>query len=180
MLNENHSFCSTVYTVGHSNHNWDYFHALLLRHGISHVVDVRSIPASGRFKHFCKKQLSASCRWDGANHCICLCSAATTTRALCGVTRNQLLMLLEQPCGDGLSVDGQNPWRTQWARPHQPVWTGADSSSTVKSARDLWFDTTNMHPRFWQLSTISTIGQLTTRLRADKQPPTCPTKGTGC
>lgn len=36
----------TVYTVGHSNHPIDYFSELLRAHGITCVVDVRSVAAS--------------------------------------------------------------------------------------------------------------------------------------
>ena len=41
----------TVYTIGHSNHDWDSFSALLKTHGIEILVDTRSNPAS-RFASF--------------------------------------------------------------------------------------------------------------------------------
>jgi uncharacterized protein (DUF488 family) len=36
----------TIFTVGHSNHEWDEFLALLRQHGIQVLVDVRSSPYS--------------------------------------------------------------------------------------------------------------------------------------
>ena len=42
----------SLYTVGHSTRSLDEFIALLREYGIACVVDVRSIPRSGRFPHF--------------------------------------------------------------------------------------------------------------------------------
>ncbi|MDE2228915.1 MAG: DUF488 domain-containing protein [Alphaproteobacteria bacterium] len=42
----------TIYTIGHSIRGLDEFLALLREHGIECVVDVRSIPRSGRYPHF--------------------------------------------------------------------------------------------------------------------------------
>ena len=40
-----------IHTIGHSNHRWDDFLALLKSHGVSWVIDVRSRPRS-RFPQF--------------------------------------------------------------------------------------------------------------------------------
>ncbi|MGH6968859.1 MAG: DUF488 family protein [Stellaceae bacterium] len=42
----------TTYTIGHSTRSLDEFLALLREHGIECLVDVRSIPRSGRYPHF--------------------------------------------------------------------------------------------------------------------------------
>ena len=41
-----------VYTIGHSTRDWAEFVALLNRHGIVHLVDVRTMPGSRRYPHF--------------------------------------------------------------------------------------------------------------------------------
>ena len=48
-----------LFTIGHSNHSAESFLALLERHGVETVVDVRSQPWSRRYPHFRKKQLQA-------------------------------------------------------------------------------------------------------------------------
>ncbi|MCY3835896.1 MAG: DUF488 domain-containing protein [Anaerolineaceae bacterium] len=48
----------TLYTIGHSNHDWGAFLALLRRHDIQTLVDVRSQPYSRRFPHFSRRELS--------------------------------------------------------------------------------------------------------------------------
>lgn len=48
----------TIYTIGHSNHEPEAFVELLQHFGINCLVDVRSIPASGRFPQFNKATLS--------------------------------------------------------------------------------------------------------------------------
>ena len=50
----------TVWTVGHSNHDVDVFLALVRRHRIAHVVDVRSHPYSRYAPHFNREELQAS------------------------------------------------------------------------------------------------------------------------
>lgn len=47
-----------IYTIGHSNHEPEAFADLLRHFGINCLVDVRSIPASGRFPQFNKATLS--------------------------------------------------------------------------------------------------------------------------
>ena len=46
-----------VFTIGHSNHSWNEFVKLLLRHRISAVADVRSSPYSRYATHFNHDQL---------------------------------------------------------------------------------------------------------------------------
>ena len=45
---------TTIFTIGHSNHDWDTFLPLLKQHGIELLVDVRSRPVS-RFAPFANK-----------------------------------------------------------------------------------------------------------------------------
>ena len=47
-----------LYTIGHSNHTIDYFIALLKRHKINMVVDVRSVPYSRYCSQFNKNVIS--------------------------------------------------------------------------------------------------------------------------
>src|SRR5919108_2503786 len=47
-----------VFTVGHSTHALSDLVALLARHEIEHLVDVRLIPASRRFPHFSRENLA--------------------------------------------------------------------------------------------------------------------------
>ncbi|MCW5922747.1 MAG: DUF488 domain-containing protein [Saprospiraceae bacterium] len=49
---------AVVYTVGHSNHEPEAFADLLQHFGVNCLVDVRSVPASGRFPQFNKVALS--------------------------------------------------------------------------------------------------------------------------
>jgi uncharacterized protein (DUF488 family) len=42
--------------VGHSNHDWGQFEKLLRKHGVTKLVDVRSVPRS-RFPQFCEGAL---------------------------------------------------------------------------------------------------------------------------
>jgi uncharacterized protein (DUF488 family) len=50
----------TVYTLGHSTLDLDAFLALLARHGIAGIADVRRFPASRRHPHFGREALAAS------------------------------------------------------------------------------------------------------------------------
>ena len=56
---------SPVLTVGHSNHGPDVFVALLRRHGVDVVVDVRSAPYSRYLPHFNKDYLQEALRAAG-------------------------------------------------------------------------------------------------------------------
>ena len=46
-----------LFTIGHSNHAFGHFRALLRRHGIEAVADVRSRPYSRFVPHFSKGRL---------------------------------------------------------------------------------------------------------------------------
>jgi uncharacterized protein (DUF488 family) len=46
-----------LYTIGHSNHAFERFVALLHEHGVELVADVRSVPASARHPQFRRKAL---------------------------------------------------------------------------------------------------------------------------
>jgi uncharacterized protein (DUF488 family) len=48
----------TIYTIGHSNHELDYFHGLLAEQEIKCVVDVRSVPFSSYNSQFNKPELA--------------------------------------------------------------------------------------------------------------------------
>jgi len=49
----------TIYTIGHSNHDIEYFVELLVVFGVNCIIDVRSVPASAYSPHFNKEPLSA-------------------------------------------------------------------------------------------------------------------------
>jgi uncharacterized protein (DUF488 family) len=51
-----------VYTIGHSTRQLDEFIKLLAAHGISQLIDIRSVPRSRRHPHFAFDALSASLR----------------------------------------------------------------------------------------------------------------------
>ncbi len=52
-------------SVGHSNHDWRAFVALLRGAGVEAVADVRSSPYSGRHSHFNREQLANRLRAEG-------------------------------------------------------------------------------------------------------------------
>ena len=53
------SASNTIYTIGHSNHEMDYFEGMLDGFGVNCVIDVRSVPASAYSPHFNREPLSA-------------------------------------------------------------------------------------------------------------------------
>ncbi len=57
-----------IYTIGHSNHEPEAFSELLRHFGIDCLVDVRSIPASGRFPQFNKAALSEFLKSKGIQY----------------------------------------------------------------------------------------------------------------
>lgn len=57
-----------IFTVGHSNHEIDFFLELLQSQGINCVVDVRSIPASKYNPQFNQRPLSAFLKNNGINY----------------------------------------------------------------------------------------------------------------
>jgi uncharacterized protein (DUF488 family) len=50
---------TAIYTIGHSNHEFDDFLNLLRLHGITAIADVRSYPVSGRFPQFNKGEVKS-------------------------------------------------------------------------------------------------------------------------
>jgi len=58
-------------TVGHSNHQPDAFLKLLQRFKVKELVDVRSIPSSGKFPHFKKNALQKILETQGISYRHC-------------------------------------------------------------------------------------------------------------
>lgn len=52
-------------SVGHSNHDWPAFLALLRRAGVKVLADVRSSPYSGRYPYFNREPLACALREEG-------------------------------------------------------------------------------------------------------------------
>jgi uncharacterized protein (DUF488 family) len=57
-----------VFTIGHTNHAIDQFLALLERHNIEAVADVRRFPGSRKYPHFNREQLSTSLAEHGLEY----------------------------------------------------------------------------------------------------------------
>src|SRR3972149_5053624 len=57
----------TIFTIGHSNHSPEAFLALLKRHDITMVADVRSHPY-GRLEHFNREYLAAELKAAGIGY----------------------------------------------------------------------------------------------------------------
>lgn len=55
----------SIYTVGHSNHAWPSFVALLCRHRITALADVRSAPYSRRYPQFNREGMRVSLAESG-------------------------------------------------------------------------------------------------------------------
>jgi len=58
----------TLYTLGHSNHGLEHFLALLRRHAIEAVADVRSRPFSRFVPHFTKHRLERLLAGEGIGY----------------------------------------------------------------------------------------------------------------
>src|SRR6185312_2217550 len=58
----------TIWTVGHSNHDLETFLALLQRHQVAYVVDVRSYPYSRFAPHFNRECLQAAIEGQAVNY----------------------------------------------------------------------------------------------------------------
>ena len=54
-----------AYTIGHSTRDWADFLALLTRHGIGRLVDVRTMPGSRRYPHFDQEAMIPALRDAG-------------------------------------------------------------------------------------------------------------------
>ncbi len=57
-----------IYTIGHSNHAIEQFIALLERHGIEALVDVRRFPSSRRLPHFNRPDLAEALGEEGIDY----------------------------------------------------------------------------------------------------------------
>jgi hypothetical protein len=57
-----------LYSVGHSNHGWAAFLALLRRAGVTAVADVRSSPYSRRLPHFNREEMEPGLRAAGLGY----------------------------------------------------------------------------------------------------------------
>jgi len=55
----------TIWYIGHSNHPYDAFEALLVAHGIRAVADIRAFPASRRLPHFNREAMAARLEASG-------------------------------------------------------------------------------------------------------------------
>jgi uncharacterized protein (DUF488 family) len=58
----------SVLTVGHSNHPLDRFLALLARHGVEALVDIRRFPGSRKHPHFNRDNLAAALQEAGIEY----------------------------------------------------------------------------------------------------------------
>src|SRR5438067_8905104 len=59
---------STIWTIGHSTRNIDFFISLLEENGIKALVDVRSLPGSKRYPQFNREALSESLNARGIRY----------------------------------------------------------------------------------------------------------------
>ena len=55
-------------TIGHSNHPLDRFLALLARHGVEALVDIRRFPGSRKHAHFNRDSLAAALAESGVEY----------------------------------------------------------------------------------------------------------------
>jgi uncharacterized protein (DUF488 family) len=58
----------SVLTVGHSNHPLERFLALLARHGVEGLVDIRRFPGSRKHLHFNRDNLAAALPKSGVDY----------------------------------------------------------------------------------------------------------------
>jgi uncharacterized protein (DUF488 family) len=57
-----------LFTIGHSTHSLDDFLALLVRHRIQGVVDIRRFPSSRKFPHFNRQELATALKKAGIDY----------------------------------------------------------------------------------------------------------------
>jgi uncharacterized protein (DUF488 family) len=57
-----------LFTIGHSNHSIEHFLALLRRHGVEMIADVRSRPYSRFVPHFSKERLARLLEEEGLGY----------------------------------------------------------------------------------------------------------------
>jgi uncharacterized protein (DUF488 family) len=58
----------TLFTIGHSTHAEEEFLALLLRHQLKHLVDVRRFPGSRKHPHFNQEHFATALRGAGVEY----------------------------------------------------------------------------------------------------------------
>jgi uncharacterized protein (DUF488 family) len=58
----------SVLTIGHSNHPLDRFLALLARHGVEALADIRRFPGSRKHPHFSRDNLAAALSQSGVDY----------------------------------------------------------------------------------------------------------------
>ena len=59
---------TNIFTIGHSNHSIDKFIALLKRHSIEVLVDIRRFPSSRRLPHFNRPSLAEALEKHGIGY----------------------------------------------------------------------------------------------------------------
>ena len=59
---------SMLFTIGHSSHSYERFLELLRQHGVNFVLDVRSVPHSGRSPQFGQSRLRETLRTDAIRY----------------------------------------------------------------------------------------------------------------
>jgi uncharacterized protein (DUF488 family) len=57
-----------VYTIGHSNHTPDRLFDIAAPYSITHIIDIRSVPYSGRFPQFNRDNLEQLCKERGISY----------------------------------------------------------------------------------------------------------------
>jgi uncharacterized protein (DUF488 family) len=68
MRQEDKFMSAQLYTIGHSNRPLDEFLALLARHAIQALVDIRRFPGSKKFPHFNQPELEAALKEAGIEY----------------------------------------------------------------------------------------------------------------
>jgi uncharacterized protein (DUF488 family) len=58
----------TLLTIGQSNHPLDHFLALLVRHGVEALVDIRRFPGSRKHPHFNRDDLASALQEAGIDY----------------------------------------------------------------------------------------------------------------
>ena len=59
---------TTIYTIGHSTRSLDEFVAMLKAHGVTSLIDIRTIPKSRRYPHFAGEALGESLTDSGVSY----------------------------------------------------------------------------------------------------------------
>ena len=67
-LPKGHVSLNTIYTIGHSTHDWETFLGLLTLHGVEVVVDTRSAPVSRRAAFANKRTMPAHLEQAGMSY----------------------------------------------------------------------------------------------------------------